>query len=214
MVLSSNKINYKGESGLNTNGHVSRDNTVNGQLKPKPPQTYSESWYVRDASTYGHSAGAQLDSSCCCWEPSGAAQPAMRCPNGPQSAANMVASYGVYSDANLRADEDEDGFVPRAASAYRGVVVNAAGDSAVVRPRHLQDAAPADAACGWCLGPTPTDTPQARTSCAASWCRPTILLLILVLLVVVFVTVSGILLYFNCMFTVMLFACFKKFVFM
>ncbi|RZC40678.1 hypothetical protein BDFB_000528 [Asbolus verrucosus] len=206
MVLSANKINYKGEPGVNTNYHVTRDNTNSRQSKS--PQTYSDSWYVRETTTYGSSSAGAVDKeqigySCWCWSKSaGAAEPAMRYTNGPQSAASMVASYGVYNDATLRSDEDDDGFIPRA-NLYRGVVVNAAGDSSVVRASHLQqEPAPTEAdSCGWCFGSqTPSTTPEARNSCLVSWCRPTILLLILVLLVVVFVLVSGILLYFNCTF--------------
>lgn len=128
----------------------------------------------------------------------------MRYNNGPQSAARMVASYGVYNDTNLRSDEDEDGFIPRA-NVYRGVVVNASGDSSVVRSSQLQQPSPAAVEAtsryGWCLNAqSTTPSSSGRDSCLLSWCRPTILLLILVLLVVVFVLVSGILLYYNCTF--------------
>lgn len=128
----------------------------------------------------------------------------MRYNNGPQSAANMVASYGVYNDTNIRS-EDEDGFIPRA-NVYRGVVVNASGDSSVVRNNsQLQQPPPvageSNSRCGWCLSTESTTPSNSRDSCLMSWCRPTILLLILVLLVVVFVLVSGILLYYNCRLT-------------
>jgi hypothetical protein len=203
MVLSANKINYKGEPGINSNYYVTRDNTSSRQ--PKPPQTYSDSWYVRETATYGSTSATAVDKeqrqSCWCWSKStGAAEPAMRYTNGPQSAASMVASYGVYNDASLRGEEDDDGFIPRA-NVYRGVVVNAAGDSSVVRPSHLQEPAPAETnSCGWCISSrSSTTTPPPRNSCLVTWCRPTILLLILVLLVV-FLLVSAILLYFNCTF--------------
>lgn len=220
MVLSANKINYKGESGINTNYYVTRDNTNSRQSKS--PQTYSDSWYVRETTPYGSSSAAvdkEQRHSCWCWSRSAGAEPAMRYTNGPQSAASMVASYGVYNDATLRPDEDEDGFIPRylspsgctalkgfsRANVYRGVVVNAAGDSSVLR--RSQETAPAESySCGWCERST-TTTPSNRNSCLISWCRPTILLLILVLLVVVFVLVSGILLYFNCTFRCF-YACF------
>ena len=240
MVLSANKINYKGEPGINTNYYVTRDNTNSRQ--PKSPQTYSDSWYVRETNTYGSSSAATVDKeqrhSCWCWSKSeGAPEPAMRYTNGPQSAASMVASYGVYNDATLRADDDEDGFIPRLvrskrprfalflisvdddddstrgifphrANVYRGVVVNAAGDSSVLRPVHLQEPAPPESeSCGWCFSRSSSTTPSARNSCLASWCRPTILLLILVLLVVIFVLVSGILLYYNCTFGGVLHVC-------
>lgn len=142
----------------------------------------------------------------------------MRYNNGPQSAASMVASYGVYNDTGLRiSDEDDDGFLQQNSQVYRGVVVNASGDSTVVRSGHMQDTSVGAAAaaavastapvetnsCGWCLNTqssATTTSPSSRDSCLISWCRPTILLLILVLLVVVFVLVSGILLYYNCTF--------------
>lgn len=133
--------------------------------------------------------------------------PKMRYHNGPQSAATMVASYGVYNDTHIRNEEDEDGFIPRA-NVYRGVVVNASGDSSVVRPptqpvqQQTPQSAESSTRCGWCLSPSSSTPPTTdRESCIMSWCRPTILLLILVLLVIVFVLVSGILLYYNCRFT-------------
>lgn len=127
----------------------------------------------------------------------------MRYNNGPNMAAHVVQSYGIY-DTNLRCSStiDEDGFIQRGTNMYPGVLVNASGDSTVVR--NSQQASPAAAAdhhskCGWCLS-TESSTPSSpeRSSCIETWCRPTILLLILVLLVVVFVLVSGILLYCNC----------------
>lgn len=126
----------------------------------------------------------------------------MRYNNGPNMAAHVVQSYGVY-DSNLRCNNtiDEDGFIARG-NMYPGVLVNASGDSTVIR--NSQQASPAVATeshskCGWCLSTesTTASSPE-RNSCISTWCRPTILLLILVLLVVVFVLVSGILLYCNC----------------
>lgn len=128
----------------------------------------------------------------------------MRYNNGPNVVA-QVQSYVVY-DTNLRCNStiDEDGFIPHGTSMYPGVLVNASGDSTVVR--NSQQASPTVASephskCGWCLSTESTtpSTPE-RSSSLSTWCRPTILLLILVLLVVVFVLVSGILLYCNCTF--------------
>lgn len=117
--------------------------------------------------------------------------------NEANSAARMVASYGVYNDATLRVSEDEDCFIPR--TNYHGVVVNAAGDSSVARPAKLRQASPAGGPkCGWCTDQSATPDSSQR-ECFVFWCRPTMLLLVLVLLVVVFVLVSGILLYYNCM---------------
>ncbi|CAG9816695.1 unnamed protein product [Phaedon cochleariae] len=136
----------------------------------------------------------------------------MRYTNGQHPAASMVASYGVYNDSDYREtsysdpyrtdrDREEDGFIPRS-NQCRGVVVNASGDSSVVRPSRLQQSpqhAASNSRCGWCLTKDATAQPSSSSaSCWISWCRPTILLLVLVLLVVVFVLVSGILLYHNC----------------
>lgn len=88
-------------------------------------------------------------------------------------------AYGVYSDP-----EDDHGFLPDKKGpqyTYKGVVVNASGESAVVDQKRSKDS---------------RQTEVIRSP----WCRPTILLLLLVLLVVIFVFVAGILLYFNCKF--------------
>lgn len=90
---------------------------------------------------------------------------------------NNFEAYGVYSDP-----EDDHGFLADKKGpqyTYKGVVVNATGESSVVDQKRPKDAQHTDA---------PTNP----------WCRPTILLLLLVLLVVIFVFVAGILLYFNC----------------
>lgn len=218
MILSATKINCKGKSEINTNNYyVTRDNINSRQCKS--PQTYSDSWYVRESHTYGrdsksgavdkqqeqqHTENNNNNCWCCLYTEDGIESSVMRYNNGPQSAASMVASYGVYNDTNMRRSvDDEDGFMPRA-NVYRGVVVNASGDSTVVRSshHHVHDAVlPDDTdSCGWCFNSqTSSNTPRDRNNaCLSSWCRPTLLLLFLVLLVVVFILVSGILLYYNC----------------
>lgn len=90
---------------------------------------------------------------------------------------NNFEAYGVYSDP-----EDDHGFIAEKKTpqyTYKGVVVNASGESSVVEQKRAKEAA------------------QTEMS-GSPWCRPTILLLLLVLLVVIFVLVAGILLYFNC----------------
>ena len=90
---------------------------------------------------------------------------------------NNFEAYGVYSDP-----EDDHGFVAEKKTpqyTYKGVVVNASGESSVVEQKRAKEAAQTDMR-------------------GSPWCRPTILLLLLVLLVVIFVLVAGILLYFNC----------------
>lgn len=198
MVLSGNKVNCNVESGININHYVIRDNKNREQFKS--PQTYSDSWYVRESTPYGSSSvprtNKELDRDFWwCWsKPAATFESTMRYSNGTESAANMVASYGVYSDAV--ADED-DGFVTRGVTGniYRGVMVNSAGDSRVVCSGPSANAE--SNSCGWCFSSRVSTIPQPRNSCFATWCRPTILLLILVLLVVVFVLISGILLYYN-----------------
>ncbi|XP_057667996.1 uncharacterized protein LOC130900750 [Diorhabda carinulata] len=78
------------------------------------------------------------------------------------------------------------------------MVVNASGDTSVIRSSQVQQrpAAHAERNSGleWCIS-SPSNT--ARNSFFVTWCRPTILLLFLLLLVVIFVLVSGILLYHN-----------------
>ncbi|XP_020299873.1 agrin-like isoform X1 [Pseudomyrmex gracilis] len=89
---------------------------------------------------------------------------------------NNFEAYGVYSDP-----EDDHGFLPEKKTPqynYKGVVVNASGESAVVDQKRSKDSRQTEVIRG-------------------PWCRPTILLLLLVLLVVIFVLVAGILLYLN-----------------
>ncbi|XP_031777264.1 uncharacterized protein LOC100678116 isoform X3 [Nasonia vitripennis] len=91
---------------------------------------------------------------------------------------NNFEAYGVYSDP-----EDDHGFIAEKKTPqynYKGVVVNASGESSVVEQKRAKEAG------------------QTEMS-GSPWCRPTILLLLLVLLVVIFVLVAGILLYFNYM---------------
>ncbi|XP_074109510.1 agrin isoform X2 [Cotesia typhae] len=91
---------------------------------------------------------------------------------------NNFEAYGVYSDP-----EDDHGFISEKKTTpytYKGVVVNATGESSVVDQKKAKD-------------------PQQTTVTSSPWCRPTILLLLLVLLIVIFVLIAGILLYFNYM---------------
>lgn len=90
---------------------------------------------------------------------------------------NNFEAYGVYSDP-----EDDHGFLADKKApqyTYKGVVVNVSGESTVVDQKRTKEA-------------RQTEVPR------SPWCRPTILLLLLVLFVVIFVFVAGILLYFNC----------------
>lgn len=191
-------INNCAEFGTNFTNYNVRHN---GFSSSETPQTYNNSWHVRESATYGSGSVRFKEGPCTCssW-PKCEHAAAMRYNNGSQSAASMVASYGVYKDAGLRLPEDEDGFQPRA-NHYRGVVVNAAGSSSVVRPAGAAPAAarPEVACCGWC-GKSQTGSATQEPSCWFSWCRPTVLLVVLIVLVIVFVSVSGILLYYNCMF--------------
>ncbi|XP_011499740.1 PREDICTED: uncharacterized protein LOC105363687 [Ceratosolen solmsi marchali] len=92
---------------------------------------------------------------------------------------NNFEAYGVYSDP-----EDDHGFLSDKKTTpqytYKGVVVNASGESSVIDQKRAKEAG--------------------HTNMSGSpWCRPTVLMLLLVLLVVIFVLIAGILLYFNYM---------------
>lgn len=155
----------------------------NGFGSSQPPQPYGKTWHVRD---YG--GGVEFKEQQC------------SCPSWPKCEHQSVryAPYGYATNA-ARAADDEDGFQQRPAP-YRGVVVNAAGTSSVVRPQAETTEQPAEepsSCCGWCTRSRSATATQEAT-CLFSWCRPTVLLVILVVLVVVFVSVSGILLYYNC----------------
>lgn len=187
MVVNSNNY-YKSEFVLNDN------HTGVNYRQTERPETYNKTWYVRDANAYGSNAPL----TCCGLSKTEqqTASTAMRYNNGPQSAANMVASYGVYQHNSQRPEEDEDGFIPN--NSYRGAVVNSSGDTTVVRSNESTENE--NRSCGWCIpSPQSSTTPTTEESCWMSWCKPTVLLILLVILVVVFVLVSGILLYFNCM---------------
>lgn len=165
-------------------------------LNDRNPETYNKTWYVRDTNSYG----SNVPLTCCGLSKTDQQSTAttMRYNNGPQSAANMVASYGVYHHTSQRQEEDEDGFVPNSNN-YRGAVVNSSGDTTVVRSNDTNDNE--DNSCDWCL-PTPqsSTTPSNEESCWMSWCKPSILLVLLVILIVVFLLVAGILIYYNCTF--------------
>lgn len=179
-------------------------------LNDRNPETYNKTWYVRDTNSY--SSNAPL--TCCGLTKTDqqlTTSTAMRYNNGPQSAANMVASYGVYQHTNQRQDEDDDGFVPNSNN-YRSAVVNSSGDTTVTR-HNDNNTENEDTSCDWCLPPSQSSTtPSNEESCWMSWCKPSILLVLLIILIVVFVLVAGILIYYNCMFTSrcmsVLFSCF------
>lgn len=91
---------------------------------------------------------------------------------------NNFEAYGVYADPT-----DDHGFKTDKKTptyTYKGVVVNASGESSVVEQKRVKEAVQTE---------------------GSPWCKPTILLLLLVLVLVIFVLVAGILLYFNCKFT-------------
>lgn len=203
MIINPNHYNYTPE--------LEQREAYNRELKHRhvtqSSQSYNNSWYVRETAENGPEAAPTSDdepesSSCGCWskKETKEQQLPMRCNNPARSSSSMVASYGVYHDTGLHTVEEEGGFIPRA-NVYRGVVVNAAGDSSVVRPGEVSTTE--ESSCGWCVSsasPPATSTPE--ESCWVNWCRPTVLLIILVLLVIIFMFVSGLLLYFNCKFTV------------
>ncbi|KAK4872297.1 hypothetical protein RN001_016421 [Aquatica leii] len=194
-IITNTNCIYKSEAELTT------DSYYDCNYSSRSPQTYNNSWYVREPNSNGSATSNVPKDAVCsrkCWnnDMSTMHPTTMRCNNLPQSAANMVASYGVYQDTELRNADEEDGFVPRN-SVYRGIVVNATGGSSVVRTAEVIP--PEENSCSWCVAPqsdaSNTDT---EASCWTACCKPTVLLLILVVLVVIFMLVSGILVYFNC----------------
>lgn len=216
MVINTNNCGYKGEYAPN---YSVRHNGI-ASYSSQSPQTYNHSWHVREAVAYGPGGPPHLEErcTCSCW-PRCEHYQGMRCQNYPApppiSAASIVASYGVYHHHPQHHQDDDDGFRPKSVT-YKGVVVNAAGTSSVVRPIPPQQELPPpaqqqqqqqhveDKSCGCCgCCKSSTTTSQSEESCWWSWCRPTIVLLFLVLLVIVFVLVSAILLYYNCMLTVL-----------
>ncbi|KAF5294797.1 hypothetical protein FQA39_LY00281 [Lamprigera yunnana] len=188
--------NYNLETELNT------DCYSDYEYSSHSPQTYNSSWYVREVEANGPTTTtAPENASCSCkyWKEdlSRMHSAPVRCNNLPQSAASIVASYGVYQDSDLRNADEEDGFVHRT-SVYRGVVVNATGGSSVVRTGEV---VPSEGnSCSWCVT-TQSEAPHSNTE-PSCWtcCKPTVLLIILVVLVLIFMLVSGILIYFNCTF--------------
>lgn len=115
-----------------------------------------------------------------------------------------------YRDTSYRYEPEETYVADTTAarpSTYRGLIVNASGDSTVIRspvtqPQQTRAPTQEQQHSGYrgCFS-SPSNTPASseQNSFFRTWCRPTILLLFLVLLVVIFVLVSGILLYHNCM---------------
>ncbi|XP_060515918.1 agrin-like isoform X3 [Cylas formicarius] len=122
------------------------------------------------------------------------------------------------------AHDDDDGFMPQSGQVYRGVVVNSMGSSSIIRnannsnnhtaqnshgtqnahitsqPSTQTRTPEVEAEKNWCCGckdrrKSSTVANSNRTSVWAIWCRPTILLLMLVLVASVFVLASGIMLY-------------------
>lgn len=165
--------------------------------------TYNETWHVWDKSNYGldvQQNGPKSQSPCCEWWKKPEHQTSMRCSNGSRYQTGAMTSYGVYQGTRLQNTEGSDDFATTGEKNSRGVVVNATGNSALVRTSEEQQNSERNI-CGWCFPKPRTSTTTENESCLLSWCKPTILLLILVLLIVVFMLISGILLYFNCTFS-------------
>ncbi|KAJ8688465.1 hypothetical protein QAD02_024260 [Eretmocerus hayati] len=90
---------------------------------------------------------------------------------------NNFEAYGVYADQEEDHGFTEDKKTPN--YACKRIVVNASGKSSVVDQRRIKEQAQAEMH-------------------GSPWCKPTILLLLLVLLVVTFVLIAGVILYINC----------------
>ncbi|KAF5304286.1 hypothetical protein FQR65_LT07978 [Abscondita terminalis] len=171
-IITNTNASYKSTAELANNAYYDYN------YISRSPQTYNNSWYVREPNAIG-SAPSNLPEdnvcSCKCWNNDdilGMHPTTMRCNNLPQSAANMVASYGVYQDTELRNADEEDGFVPRN-SAYRGIVVNVTGGSSVVRTAEVVPAE--ENSCSWCVAPqSEAPNTDSDSSCWTTCCKPTI----------------------------------------
>lgn len=75
---------------------------------------------------------------------------------------------------------------------HRGVLVNSAGVSSAVRDEGGNRRRNEEDSAGLCV------SGGGRTSPWVAWCKPAILLLVVVLVIVLFVFVAGIVLYVNC----------------
>lgn len=114
------------------------------------------------------------------------------------SGVDMVASYGVYSNAQ---DDDSSGFARVSEKVYgqgsdapmQGVIVNQQGNSAVVR------AAPAnESACSKCCVWSSTPAANSEDYCWIHYCRPALIALLLLFFLVLLGVSTGFLLTNNC----------------
>ena len=186
MVMNTTRNNYKLDSPSNNKDFY--------QAAPHP-MNYNN-WYS-DSSTQHeepHKEETEEQGRCACL--------ASLCRQDQRSAHeesaapnNVMASYGVYGTG--REEDDDDGFVPR--PRYHHSVVNVTGNTNILRENEDNRTCCMSTACCSSESAVPNNT---ETNCCTTWCRPTILLLLLVLLVVVFVLISGILLYYNCMYSI------------
>lgn len=192
----------------NSSWHVRELNTYGFEVEGLSRTIAAATTDTAAAAAAGAAASETKEGPACCncWRNSPTSHNTMRYSNGSQYASNVAGTYGVYHESGFRSEEDHDGFVPRTTNTYRNANSDPNGPcplpvSGHTRNNAVPETSQAEAdSCGWCVAPTDNGPSSNEDSCWASWCKPTILLLILVLLVVVFVLVSGILLYFNCMF--------------
>lgn len=108
----------------------------------------------------------------------------------------MIASYGVYG--NERSGE-EAGF-QTTANYYPEhlVVVTSQRDGTTTNSIITSNGGVTNQACHWCWCRGANSRGTISAIDTPTWCKPAVLLLVLALLLLVFVLVSGMLLYFNC----------------
>ena len=178
MVMNTNSNNYKLDSpSANKDFYPAASHPIN-----------YNNWYS-DSSTQHETVDKEQTEDtgrCRCF--AGLCRQGQRSAQEEAAPNNVMASYGVYG--NGREEDDDDGFARR--PRYQHTVVNVTGNTSIVRENNYSRTC--------CMTPSCCTSGSAvpGNNCCATWCRPTILLLLLVLLVVVFVLISGILLYYNC----------------
>lgn len=137
--------------------------------------------------------------SCECW-PSGETEQAQESENRASrslSGVDMVASYGVYSNNQ---DDESSGFRTEKSAVYgqtsdapiQGVIVNQQGNSAVVRVEP-----PVDSSCGKCCF-APSPAANSEDYCWVHYCRPALIVLLLLFFLVLLGVSTGFLLTNNC----------------
>lgn len=126
------------------------------------------------------------------------------------SGVDMVASYGVYGNPQ---DDDSSGFArlseknaafgQRSDAPVQGVIVNQQGNSAVIRSTPTSDSA-----CGKCCVWSSNENPSnSEDYCWIHYCRPALIVLLLLFFLVLLGVSTGFLLTNNCKYLVIVTTC-------